>query len=252
MENINTLHQSLQRKEVIYKMKVYITGDLHGDFARLNKIVKKEIRTSSKSDVLIVLGDSGFNYYENDYDRDFKRLAQELPITIFCIHGNHEQRPSEIPSYHETEFLGGKVWAELNYPNILFAKDGEIYDFNGKSTIVIGGAYSVDKYYRLIRGAKWWSNEQPSEKIKEYVEQQLDNINWNVDYVLSHTGPKKYEPVEFFLPMVDQDAVDKTTEEWLDNIEEKLNYEAWYFGHYHCDKSIDKMRIMYRDVDFLI
>ena len=36
------------------------------------------------------------------------------------------------------------VYVEEEYPNILFAKDGEVYDFCGKSVMTIGGAYSVD------------------------------------------------------------------------------------------------------------
>ena len=65
-------------------------------------------------------------------------------------------RPHHINSYKLVDLLGGKVWVEEEYPNILFAKDGEIFDFevnnNIYKTIVIGGAYSVDKYYRLMRG----------------------------------------------------------------------------------------------------
>ena len=38
---------------------------------------------------------------------------------------------------------------DINLPVAL----GEVYDFNGNSCIVIGGAYSVDKYYRLARGS---------------------------------------------------------------------------------------------------
>lgn len=46
--------------------------------------------------------------------------------------------------------------------------------------IVIGGAYSVDKFYRLKMGYKWWQDEQPSPAIKEYVEQQVKNHSVDV------------------------------------------------------------------------
>ncbi len=29
--------------------------------------------------------------------------------------------------------------------------DGKIYDFEGLSCLAVGGAYSIDKYYRLMR-----------------------------------------------------------------------------------------------------
>lgn len=54
--------------------------------------------------------------------------------------------------------------------NLLFAKDGEIYNFNGKKVMSIGGAYSIDKYYRIRNGLPWFETEQPDEAIKEYVE----------------------------------------------------------------------------------
>ena len=78
---------------------------------------------------------------------------------------------------------------EEQYPNILFAKDGEIYNFHGKKVMPLGGAYSVDKYYRLRHGLQWFESEQPDEDIKAYVEAQLDKVNWSIDVVLSHTVP---------------------------------------------------------------
>lgn len=170
-----------------------------------------------------------------------------MPITIFAIHGNHEQRPYTIDSYREKPWHGGTIYSEEEYPNILFAKDGEIYDLDGKQTIVMGGAYSIDKYYRLTYGYLWWEDEQPSDEIKKYVEQQLSKLSWKVDVVLSHTVLLKYEPVEVFLDGIDQSTVDKSTEEWLDGIENKLEYQKWYSAHYHTEKKIDKLEIMYEN-----
>jgi len=156
-------------------------------------------------------------------------------------------RPETMSSYREHAWRGGTVYVEDAYPNLLFAKDGEVYDFAGKKALVIGGAYSVDKYYRLSRGWGWWADEQPSLEIKARVEGNLDLIGWKVDIVLSHTTPLKYEPVEVFLPGIDQSKVDKSTEEWLDSIEERLDYQKWYCGHYHTEKKIDRLQIMLND-----
>ena len=143
---------------------------------------------------------------------------------------------------------GGTVYIEPEYPNLIFAKDGEIYDFGGQSYIVIGGAYSVDKYLRLLRGYHWFESEQPSDEIKKYVEQQLDKADWQVDGVLSHTTPKKYEPVWAFLDSIDQSRVDKSTEIWLEEIEKKLKYKHWYAGHFHVDSQEGPIRLMFQDI----
>ncbi len=60
----------------------------------------------------------------------------------------------------------GKSFEE-EYPSILFAKDGEIFELNGKQTVVMGGAYSIDKAIRIAYGWGWWEDEQPSEASKE-------------------------------------------------------------------------------------
>ena len=49
---------------------------------------------------------------------------------------------------------------------------------------MIGGAYSVDKFYRIRYNKDWFADEQPSYEIQEYVENKLESLNWNVDIVL--------------------------------------------------------------------
>ena len=132
--------------------------------------------------------------------------------------------------------------------HLLFAVDGEVYDLGGHQTIVIGGAYSVDKYYRLANGWNWWPDEQPSPEMKKGIEKVLDYRGWKVDAVLSHTVPLKYEPVEVFMSCIDQSKVDKSTETWLDSIEDRLTYRHWYAGHYHTEKSIDKLTILFESI----
>lgn len=227
----------------------YITGDTHGDFERVFQFCEDYDTTTD--DVLIILGDAGINFGLNDRDTQLKRELSELPITLLCIHGNHEERPDMIDTYEEKEWNEGIVYWEEDYPNILFAKDGEIYDLDGRKCIAIGGAYSIDKYYRLRNGLPWFETEQPSEEIKAYVEKRLDEVGWQVDCVFSHTVPKQYEPIWAFIPGYNQDLVDKSTEEWLDEIEQELTYESWYAGHYHVESQEGPIRIMFYDFDEL-
>ena len=224
---------------------IYITGDTHRDFNRVATFCDKV--ESAKNDILIILGDAGINYYGNPKDQYLKQQLNELPITLFCIHGNHENRPENLSVYKETSWHGGTVYVESEYPSLLFAKDGEIYDFNGKRCIAIGGAYSVDKPVRLANNWGWWSDEQPSEEIKLQVEKKINDAGWVVDIVLSHTCPLKYIPTEVFLQGVDQSAVDNSTEKWLHNLESRLYYDRWYCGHYHTNKTIDKMKFLFED-----
>ena len=55
--------------------------------------------------------------------------------------------------------------------------------------------------------------------------------------------PKKVNPKKTFNP-----DIDRSTEFWLGELEKKIQYEVWYCGHYHVDKQIDKIQMMYREI----
>ena len=211
---------------------VYITGDIHGDTTPVYALINKFQPT--EEDIIVLLGDVGVNYTGEMRDRLMKQELSRMKRAFFCIHGNHENRPQNIGTYQEKEWHGGRVLYEDDFPKLLFPVDGDIFDLEGKQCIVIGGAYSVDKFYRLYRGYGWGVRTH------------------HIDVVFSHTCPYKYAPIECFLPGIDQSTVDNSTEHWLDTIEEMLDYKAWYLGHWHINKHIDKLHFLMHDVAMLI
>ena len=229
-------------------MATYVTGDTHRRFTRLFEFC--ETNHTTIEDTLVILGDAGINIYCDTRDDDKKNELLNLPVTLLCVHGNHEERPFLL-GYQEKEWKEGMVYYEEKYPHLLFAKDGEIYDLEGLRAVVIGGAYSVDKWYRLQRGIQWFADEQPSDEIKARVEERLAAENWQVDAVLTHTCPLRYTPTEAFLSFVDQSSVDNSTELWLDAIEERLDYKTWYCGHWHINKRIDKMHFLFEGIEII-
>lgn len=216
---------------------IYITGDTHRDFSRIYNLEK------DTDNMLIVLGDVGINYCLNEEDKNCKEYLKKLKLKLFCVRGNHEERPENISTYKEVEMFGGKVFVEEEYPNLIFAKDGETYNIDGKKILVIGGAYSVDKQYRLLHGYKWFKDEQLTKKEMVTI---LDKVKGkHFDIVLTHACPYKYEPREVFMQGLDQFKVDKSMEHFLDEIEENISYDKWYCGHYHTEKQIDKLEFMF-------
>ena len=224
-------------------MNVFVYGDLHGHAQQLK--AECDAAGVTIDDLVVLLGDVCVNYFLNNRDRVGKQILSGMKPTFLCIHGNHEARPGTLPQYREMRWNGGVVYVEDEFPTILFAEDGEVYELNGMKVIAIGGAYSVDKDCRLARGWRWFPDEQPSEETKRYVEEQVRK-NPNIDVILSHTCPAKYTPIECFLPGVDQSKADCSTEQWLDKLEEKIEYKAWYCGHWHIDKDIDRLHFRYQ------
>ena len=229
---------------------VYITGDIHGNPDRI--IYMAQCHNMTEEDTIVILGDVGANYYLNKRDDKMKQaLSQYVKASILCIHGNHEERPANIAGYKLKVWNEGLVYFQEEYPNLLFAVDGSVFSLNGKKCLVLGGAYSVDKYYRLASGYAWFESEQPTEAIKTIVADQLSTIDHQVDVVFSHTCPFKYEPIEMFISGIDQSKVDTSTERWLDEIEDKLDYSAWFCGHWHTNKRIDKMHFLFDEYETL-
>ena len=85
----------------------YITGDTHGEFSRIEQFCERIKPT--RDDTMIILGDAGINYNGGWRDIHKKQRLAKLPITLFCIHGNHEMRPGTLPCYHTIEWNGGQV-----------------------------------------------------------------------------------------------------------------------------------------------
>lgn len=129
----------------------------------------------------------------------------------------------------------GYVWIEDEFPNIKYFDDafGE-YFIMGKRILTIGGAYSVDKWYRLQNNWMWFAEEQLTADEMAFAEKVL--APWNYDLILSHTAPISWEPTDLFLRGIDQSKVDKTMEVWLDKFKDMTNWNIWCFGHYHADR----------------
>ena len=85
----------------------YITGDTHGDFTRIERFCERFKPT--RDDVMIILGDAGFNFFGGKRDRLAKQRMAEMPITIFSIHGQAGFRPIICSN-------GMAVWCLLRTP----------------------------------------------------------------------------------------------------------------------------------------
>ena len=133
---------------------IYITGDTHGliDFDKLNYF--KTIYTSEK-DVLIILGDAGIAWSEEELEHTISKY-ELLGITIIFIDGNHENF-SMLNNLPIVEMYGAKMHKISN--NIYHVLRGEIMTINNLNFLCLGGAISIDKHYRILNKSYWLEEE---------------------------------------------------------------------------------------------
>lgn len=220
-----------------------VTGDTHGWVeTRLGNIHRNVTECPPPETGVIILGDAGLNFWLGGSDKKHKKLSSIYGYTIYCVRGNHEERPENLgyPTEYD-ENVGGYVFVDPEFPLIRYFMDGGFYTIGGFRCLVIGGAYSIDKWYRLNRAAAagqsfsgWFEDEQ-------LTAEEMQDISANVrgkkvDFVFTHTTALDWEPVDLFLNGVDQTTVDKSMETWLNELKETFDWKIWLFGHYHADR----------------
>ena len=62
---------------------IWLTGDTHGHFERIEAFCRE--KQTTVDDILIILGDAGFNFGGGARDLALKTYASQFPITIFTL-----------------------------------------------------------------------------------------------------------------------------------------------------------------------
>ena len=242
-----------------------VHGDCHGDFLWMFDLKDKCVPEET---AIIILGDVGFDFYLTNSDIKKKKDIEYKGYYIYWLRGNHEARPSDVEGYQIIfdDNVHGQVYYDPRFPHLRAFLDYGLYDINGYTCLVIGGAYSVDKFWRLKRAglteetnnpkkSGWFSNEQLSIEEMQNCERMIQKFTANgfvVDFVLTHTCPTAYQPTDLFLNFIDQSTVDNSMEVWLDKLKFKFRWHIWLFGHYHADRiEVPHVEQFYKDTESL-
>lgn len=235
-----------------------ITGDCHG--AVLDRVAKADYHWpgTNRDVALVILGDASLNFYLNGKEKRQKEEIARSGYRLYLVRGNHEEDPADLGfSTIYDEDVHGEVFVDPVADCIRYLKDGGEYNMNGYSVLAIGGAYSVDKHYRLARAkaqgssfSGWFEHEQLTPEAMTAISEKVAGKHY--DFVFSHTCPYSWQPTDLFLGFVDQSVVDNTMEKWMDILWERIDWKVWCFGHYHADRiELPHVEMFYQEIESL-
>jgi hypothetical protein len=184
--------------------------------------------------------------------RDYKRYicldkeAAERNIIVYAFRGNHDN-PAFFTLNDDSSPILKRFWNK--FTNFKVLPDFTILNVNGNKGIILGGAVSIDRPFRksFVKGKRssakfycnddWWFGENLPD---------TNHIDEEVDFVLTHTGPRppKIRPLNedncsfFILDPTLGDAVAKE-EKRIDEIYEQFHPKKWWFGHFHINESFE-------------
>ena len=251
---------------------IYLTGDTHSDFRRLNARVFPEQKKMTKEDYVIILGDFGGIWNADPQDPTEKYWLDWLEdknFTTLFIDGNHENF-DRLVTYPVREWNGGK--AHEIRPSILHLMRGQIFRINEKTFFTFGGARSHDisdgvfeaddpklkrlqrlkvkgipEYQNLmyrVNHVNWWKQEMPSKEEQREGTRNLQEAGWSVDFILTHCLP-----TSLHLRLGDGLFETNTLTDYLEYVRDLCSYKYWFCGHYHWDHTLnEREKILYSQI----
>ncbi|EFP61823.1 metallophosphatase [Erysipelotrichaceae bacterium AF15-26LB] len=240
---------------------IYITGDCHGTYEKLSIKRFPEQKEMTKNDYVIVAGDFGFWSQSKEQNFWLDWLEQKTFTTLWAD-GNHENYDL-LKEYPIEYWNGGMV--QFITPSVIHLLRGQIYFIEDASFFIFGGASSHDisggilnrddplfmykrKYlnrihqpYR-IEHESWWKEEMPSQQEMDEGLKNLEKINFNVDYIVTHCCSSSTQD----LLSCGKFSSDRLTD-YFETLKKKVEFKKWYFGHYHQDRFINEKEIVLYD-----
>ena len=204
---------------------IYVTGDTHRKID--NRFSEKPLTKLTEKDYLIVLGDFGGVWYDDESDNLFLSYFEKQKYTTLFIDGNHENH-KKLNNFPVEIWNGGKIHKIKN--NIFHLMRGQIFNIDGYKIFTFGGAYSIDKHMRT-EFIDWWKEEEGNYEEMNEAFDNLEKENNQVDFIFTHAGPAS--KLKNFFNYFGMNFTSSSTEKFLDEINNKVKFQHWYCGHYH-------------------
>lgn len=249
---------------------VYITGDCHADFRKFSSKRFKAQREMTRDDFVIVCGDFGGIWKDDERERYWLKWLSKKPFTLLFVDGNHENFDRlDSDEFEVVDFHGGK--AHKIAENIYHLMRGYVFTLCGKTFFAFGGASSHDiddgildradflsewefrKTYKnwnqagklfRVNHESWWARELPSPEEMERGQKSLEEHGNRVDFMVTHCLSQTL--LNIFFHGEKSDCLTMYLNSLMQN---GLQINSWYCGHYHTDQwLLNKYRVLYHDI----
>lgn len=156
--------------------QILLLGDVHGEGGWLRLAIKTAKALGITH--ILQLGDFGFWPHHGSgvqFLRGTQDLLNEFSVELWWIDGNHENH--DILAMQERDEDG--FWRAGPITHI---GRGSRWTWGGRTFLGCGGAYSIDKPYR-VEGESWWAGETITEA------DLMRCAGPNVDVLVTHDAP---------------------------------------------------------------
>ena len=87
----------------------------------------------------------------------------------------------------------------------------------------------------------------PSDYEYEEGDRNLERVDNKVDYILTHTCPTEviYSMVDYYK------EGEEELQQYLQRVADRVEFEGWYFGHFHIDEDLDNFHCLYDEIVML-
>ncbi len=167
-------------------MKILAVGDTHGDSLTVRAALDE---AEGRADWVVQVGDFGYWEHTREGVRFLdtcNTFAAEAEVPIVFLDGNHENHPLLWERYSESDKTPEGFWTIR--PNVFYAPRGHRWVWDTRRFLALGGAYSIDRYWRKL-GDSYWLTE-------EITNEEADNAaaGGPVDVMFTHDAPLSVHP----------------------------------------------------------
>lgn len=184
----------------------------------------------NSNDNIIILGDVAICWRKDRRDMKIAIATWESDDTpmLYFIDGNHE-------NFDILKSLPIENGEGIISPHIHWLTRGTVKTFEDKKCLFIGGADSIDKL-RRTKHLSWWPDESITDEDIDFI--SVDKYN----YIFTHCAPRSILNENLAILTdnnFDQSEIDHNSEDKLEIIKNKIEFEQWWFGHYHKNVRLD-------------